>query len=203
MTEHLAFPADGYRTSWTTVDGSYTDELTLTWENEAWTATGRVERENVEYVIRLSPLWQVRQFLLFRDLPEPDLWLGTDGHGRWGEVNGAHRTDLDGALDVSLACTAFTHALPIRRLPLAVGDAAELSVLAIDVETLGVVPVTDVYERIGTRRWRVTRSSDTTPSDTTPSDITPSDTTPSDITEFDVDDYGLPLDLPAAHVRRN
>ena len=28
--------------------------------------------------------------------------LGTDGRGRWGEVNGAHRPELDGATDVAL-----------------------------------------------------------------------------------------------------
>ena len=44
----------------------------------------------------------MRQFLLFRDLDEPDLWLATDGTGRWGEMNGAHRPELDGCYDVHL-----------------------------------------------------------------------------------------------------
>ncbi len=181
MTDLRAFPADGFTARWTAADGEHTEELTLTWENEAWTATGRVGRENVEYVIRLSPLWQVRQFLLFRDLAEPDLWLGTDGRGRWGEMNGAHRTDLDGSVDVALAITPFTHSLPVRRLPLAVGDSAELSVLDLDVETLGVVPATVVYERVAESRWRVTRQGSSV--------------------EFDVDAYGLPLDLPGEFTR--
>ena len=94
-------------------------------------------------------MWQVRQFILFRDLAEPDLWLGTDGHGRWGEINGAHRPELDGSFDVAMSCTPFTHTLPIRRVPLPIGEATELTVLEIDVETLGVVPVGHVYERTG------------------------------------------------------
>ena len=61
-----------------------------------------------------SPLWQVRQFLLFRDMEQPDLWLGTDGHGRWGELNAAHRPELDGALDVTIAGSPFVHSIPIR-----------------------------------------------------------------------------------------
>ena len=93
--------------------------LTLRWENEGWTASGEVGRERIHYVIRLSPTWQVRQFLLFRDLDDPDLWLATDGHARWGEMNGAHRPELDGCHDIDLACTPFTNTLPIRRLPLA------------------------------------------------------------------------------------
>jgi len=170
-----AFPADGYEARWVTSDGEHGETLSLAWDNEAWTATGSVERENVQYVIRLSPMWQVRQFILFRDLTEPDLWLGTDGRGRWGEINGAHRTDFDGAFDVAMSCTPFTHTLPIRRVPLHVGDVAELSVLEVDVETLGVVPVSHIYERTADRRWRATARGVTL--------------------EFDVDDFGVVVDL--------
>ena len=122
---YRAFPADGVEARWTTWDGEHAEQLTLRWENEGWTASGRVSREQVEYVIRLSPLWHVRQFLLFRDLPEPDLWLGTDGGGRWGEMNGAHRPELDGARDVALEVTPFTLSLPIRRLPVRAADAVD------------------------------------------------------------------------------
>lgn len=153
---YRAFPADGVEVRWTTWDRQHTEHLTLRWENEAWTATGRVGREQVEYVIRLSPLWQVRQFLLFRDLAEPDLWLGTDGHGRWGEMNGAHRPELDGAHDIALDVTPFTMSLPIRRLPLHVGDAFDLTVLRVDVETLAVVPTTMAYHRLAANEWRIT-----------------------------------------------
>jgi hypothetical protein len=173
VTGHRALPADGFTATWSS--GDHDQHLTLRWENEAWTATGALGAERAEYVLRITAQWQVSQFLLFRDLDEADLWLGTDGHGRWGEVNGAHRTDLDGGTDIVLACSPFSHAVPIRRLPLAVGDAAELSVLHVDVETLGVVTARVIYERVADRRWRYTHD----------------DTT----TAFEVDDYGIPLDL--------
>jgi hypothetical protein len=180
-SSYPAFPADGFAARWTSWDGEHVEDLTLRWENEAWTATGRVGRERVDYVIRLSPFWHIRQFLLFRDLTEPDLWLGTDGRGRWGEMNGAHRTELSGAHDVALACTPFTHTLPIRRLALAPGDTAELSVLVIDVETLAVVPTTTVYHRIGGHTWRVAAAGATS--------------------EFEVDEHGVPTDVPDAFRR--
>jgi hypothetical protein len=149
--------------------------VTLRWENEGWTATGQVEAQRIEYVLRLTAQWGTSQFLLFRDLDEADLWLGTDGHGRWGEVNGAHRPDLDGATDLELACTPFTHTIPIRRLPLAVGHAAELQVLQVDVETLGVVTSRVIYERLAPNRWRhVLDGVDTV---------------------FEVDEFGLPIDV--------
>jgi hypothetical protein len=178
---YQAFPADGFTTSWTTWDGEHTEQVTLRWENEAWTVTGRVGREQVEYVLRLSPLWQVRQFILFRDLDEPDLWLGTDGHGRWGEMNGAHRPELDGAHEIALDVTPLTLSLPIRRLPLHVGDGFDLNVLVVDVETLGIRSVTVGYHRIGTHRWRISREGQTL--------------------EVDVDEYGLVNDVDGAFRR--
>ena len=181
MTDQRAFPADGFEATWTSPDGAHTEHLSLQWDNEAWTASGKVGGHDIEYVLRLSPLWEVRQFLLFRDLDEPDLWLGTDGSGRWGEVNGAHRTDLDGAFDITLEVTPFTYALPIRRLPLAVGQAAEIRSLRVDVETLGVVTVEQTVERAGPQRWRFGTGGATV--------------------EFDVDDYGLPMDVAGRFLR--
>ena len=178
MSSLRSFSADGHAATWTTWDGEHAEEFTLTWENEAWTASGHVGRENVQYVMRLSPTWHVRQFLLFRDLDEPDLWLATDGHNRWGEVNGAHRPELDGCVDVELACSPFPVTLPIRRLPLEVGDSAEMPVATIDVETLAVDVATRRYERVGERRWRVTDGSG------------------GDSTEFDVDEHGIAIDQP-------
>jgi hypothetical protein len=175
VAEHRSFSADGFAAGWVGVDDGRAEHLSLNWDNEAWTANVHIERERIDYVIRVSPLWQVRQFLLFRDLEQPDLWLGTDGHGRWGELNGAHRPELDGALDVTIAGSPFVHSIPIRRLPLGVGDEAELIVLAIDAETLGVERRSRKYVRLEERRWRVDDRTSTI--------------------EFDVDDYGIPTDI--------
>lgn len=195
MSAHTAFPADGYTARWQTWDELDDETLTLRWENEAWTVSGEVGRERVHYVLRLSPTWHVRQFLLFRDLEQPDLWLATDGHGRWGEMNGAHRPDLDGSHDIALDCTPFTVTLPIRRLPLDVGDEMELPVLLVDVETLGVAPVRQRYRRLGRRRWQVERLIGAAGGD---DEVERADRA----VEFDVDDYGLVLDLPGAFRRR-
>lgn len=179
-----AFGADGHVARWSTWDDAHVETLTLRWENEGWTATGEVGREAVTYVVRLSATWQARQVLLFRDLDDPDLWLGTDGSGRWGEVNGSERRDLAGCSDVALDCTPFSHTLAIRRLDLAIGETADVAPAAIDVETLGVVRRHLRYERIGPRRFAVTdRMSDET-------------------TELSVDDYGLVQDLDGAYRRR-
>ncbi|MCU1391972.1 MAG: hypothetical protein JWM34_400 [Ilumatobacteraceae bacterium] len=170
---YLPFSSDGHVARWVPVDETPGDEassahetpvdgesatneevLSLVWENEAWTASGMVGREQIHYILRISPTWHVRQFLLFRDMDDPDLWLGTDGHGRWGEMNGAHRPELDGCVDLDLPCTPFTNTLPIRRLPLRVGDTADITVAYVDVETLDVRPDHQRYTRVDTHRWR-------------------------------------------------
>ncbi|CAN5375434.1 putative glycolipid-binding domain-containing protein [soil metagenome] len=184
MSAHTAFPADGYTARWQTWDTVDDETLTLRWENEGWTVSGEVGRERIHYVLRLSPTWHTRQFLLFRDFDAPDLWLATDGHARWGEMNGAHRPELDGCHDIDLDCTPFTNTLPIRRLPLDVGDEMELPVVLVDVETLSVVPVRHRFQRLAPRRWTLERSGS------------------GEVSEFDVDEYGLVLDAPDRFRRR-
>lgn len=154
MSNYTPLPASGLATSWRNLADGTTTSVALRWENEGWTADGRIESNDVQFVLRISPMWQVQQFLLFRDLTEPDLWLATDGHGRWGEVNGAHRTDLDGCVDVDLAGTPFTNCIPIRRLPLHVGHSAQQNVIRIDTDTLSVVPVAQTYSMIDSSTWR-------------------------------------------------
>jgi uncharacterized protein len=179
MTTALtAFPADGYTVRWQTWEAEGDETVTLRWENEGWTAMGEVGREAVSYVLRLSAGWQVRQFLLFRDADEPDLWLGTDGSSRWGEVNGAHRPDLDGTVDIDLHITPFTNTLPIRRMQLDPGDSCEISVALIDVDTLGVIPVRQRYEHLAPGLWRKTHVKTGV------------------AFEFRVDEYGLVNDEP-------
>ena len=176
MSNYTALPASGHVARWTTWDGSDDEVTDFRWENEGWTISGLVSRERVQYVLRLSASWQVRQFLLFRDLDDPDLWLATDGTARWGEMNGARRIELDGCYDIDLPCTPFTSTLPIRRLTLQVGDDVELPVVGVDVETLEARAVIHRYMRLGTHRWAFARDDDSV--------------------EFDVDKHGLVIDYP-------
>ena len=182
VTSYSPFPAahqaPGHRLAWATWEGDGQEDTTVLWENEGFTVSGVVSRERIQYVLRLSPSWQVRQFLLFRDLEDPDLWLATDGGGRWGEMNGAHRTELDGCYDIDLTCTPFTNTLPIRRLPVEVGDTVELPVVWVNPETLEVAPVVQRYTRLSSHRWRY---------ENTASGFS---------TEFDVDEHGVVLDYP-------
>jgi len=177
VSELHPFSSDGAEAHWVDENGALFEHATLTWDNEAWTVVVRLHQHRVEAVYRFSPTWQMRQFILFRDLDEPDLWLGTDGHARWGEVNGAHRPELDGCTDVVVAGALFPLTANLRRLPLEPGDAAQLRVLDVDPETLGVVPATRVLHRLDQRRWRIENPENGT-------------------IEFEVDEYGVAIDTP-------
>jgi hypothetical protein len=178
-----AFSADGHEASWTTWDGKHAESMSLRWENEAWTATGQVASERVQYVLRIAPTWHVRQFLLFRDLDEPDLWLAIDARRRWGEVNGAFRPELAGCADIDLGCTPFAATIPIRRLGLGVGESTEIDVISVDVETLAAVSTPTRYERNGPHTWTST---------SLPTGV---------VREFEVDDRGLVV-IERGHFRR-
>jgi len=172
-----AHDTSGHVVRWTTWAGEGVETVTIRWENEGFTVNGHLSHERVEYVMRLSPTWNLRQFILFRDLDEPDLWLATDGHGRWGEMNGAHRTELDGCHDVLLPCSAFTHTLPIRRLPLIDGHTADVPAIVVDVETLDASARPQRLTRVDSVTWRCGDE------------------------EFTVDDHGVPVDLPGRYRR--
>jgi hypothetical protein len=150
LSRELAVAAE-----WSGWDGEGLEVLHLGWESGGWTADGVVGGDaDVHYVIRLDERWKLRQFLLFRDLPEPDLWLGVDPAGRWGEINGARRPELDRCVDIDIAVTPFSATPAIRRLRIEVGDTAEVRAARVDTDTLAVEPVVVTYERLALDRWR-------------------------------------------------
>ena len=134
---YRALPASGHDVSWDVVNPNLADggrphsTVKFRWENEGWTLDCGLGPQRSQVAIRVSAQWGIQQVLLFRDLDDPDLWLATDGAGRWGEVNGAHRTDLDGCHLVAI----------------------------VDPEKLSVVAGTMRFERIAEHRWRYTRIS--------------------------------------------
>lgn len=153
MANFAPFPQSALHAAWHIADGGECT-IEVRFENEGWTAQGSLGKDRAQFVLRLSATLIVQQFMLFRDMEEPDLWLGRDRSGRWGEVNGAHRTDLDGCSDIELCMNPFTTSIIIKRLPLLTTHAASLTVARVDVETLEVSPRQRTFARLDDRRWR-------------------------------------------------
>jgi uncharacterized protein len=80
--------------------------------------------------------------------------LLADGAGRWHWDNGPELAEVAGALDVDLTVTPATNALPIRRLGLEVGQAADLRMAWVQFPGLEVIPSEQRYERLAANRWK-------------------------------------------------
>jgi hypothetical protein len=80
--------------------------------------------------------------------------LLADGAGRWHWDGVSELTDVAGALDVDLTVTPATNTLPVRRLGLEVGQAADLWMAWIQFPDLEVIPSEQRYERLTQDRWR-------------------------------------------------
>lgn len=79
---------------------------------------------------------------------ERSLLLAADDDRRWS-VDGEHRADLDGCVDVDVAATPLTNTFPIRRLgDLQVGLDVTTPIAWVDVPTLAVTRVEQTYRRL-------------------------------------------------------
>jgi hypothetical protein len=74
--------------------------------------------------------WRTRQVEAALLGDDTRVELTSDGAGHWRDAAGP-LPQLDGAIDVDLPLTPFTNTLPIRRLGLAAGAAADLAVVYI------------------------------------------------------------------------
>lgn len=81
------------------------------------------------------------------------LHLRSDGEGTWTR-DGRAEPALDGALDIDLSATPATNTLPIRRLGLAVGAAADIDVAYVDVPALAMRLDRQRYTRLSERAYR-------------------------------------------------
>jgi hypothetical protein len=66
----------------------------------------------------------------------PVVDLLADGEGYWTTHSGESVPGLEGCVDVDISATPFTNTLPIRRLGLAPGESADLSVAYVDIDEM-------------------------------------------------------------------
>src|SRR5438270_5517587 len=71
--------------------------------------------------------------------------IQSDGEGHWTTLSGEPVPSLDGCIDVDITATPFTNTLPIRRLALAPGQAADLLVAYFTVPEMEIRPVRQRY----------------------------------------------------------
>jgi hypothetical protein len=93
------------------------------------------------YTIQCDAHWQVRELRIdMLDAANRRLDLMSDGAGHWTGGAGEPLPGLVGCFDVDISATPFTNSLPIRRLALPPGAAADLNVVYIVLPELTVTP---------------------------------------------------------------
>jgi uncharacterized protein len=113
----------------------------------------------LNYRIETGPNWETRTVWLEQIFRGRQLRLNlTHRKGVW-LLNGALSPEHAGCTDVDLGLSPSTNMLPINRLALAIGAAAEIRAAWIRFPSLEIAPTQQRYERRGQDRWRYTNLS--------------------------------------------
>jgi hypothetical protein len=88
------------------------------------------------YRIECDAVWRVQVTQVRLMGVDQCIDVMSDGSGHWRARDGALMPQLDGAIDVDVSVTPFTNTLPIRRLQLAEGEAAEIRTVYIRLPDL-------------------------------------------------------------------
>ncbi|WP_277212379.1 putative glycolipid-binding domain-containing protein [Isoptericola croceus] len=167
---------------WHGVASDSVEHLDLTVRDGKYRARSIVDLgpEQLEYAVELDPTWTFIALSL-RSSDGRTLELARDD-GEW-HADGSARPDLAEAVDIDLAFSPFTNTLPIRRLELAVGEAADIVTAYVDPETFTVTADPQRYTRLATDQYLYeSRDSDFR-------------------REITVDDDGLVVDYPGLFTR--
>jgi uncharacterized protein len=103
----------------------------------------------IDYRLRLDGSWHTRSAQIVGRYPEGrrSVTVQSDGLGRW-QIDGTVAPELDGCLDIDLEASAFTNALPVHRLGLAVGDGADAPAAYVRAADLTAARLPQHYRRI-------------------------------------------------------
>ena len=110
----------------------------------------------VDYEIRCDQAWSARSVAIEQRLNETPRRLRLERAGDGWLVDGIRDARLDGCAEPDLGLTPSTNALAIRRLDLAIGQAAEIKCAWVKFPALSVEPSLQRYERLGERDYRYT-----------------------------------------------
>ena len=103
----------------------------------------------IRYSILVDEAWTTRSAHVVgrSSRGEQAVQLEADGAGGW-RVDGAPAPELAGCPDVDLEASAFTNALPVNRLRLAVGERADAPAALVRALDLGVERLEQAYARV-------------------------------------------------------
>jgi hypothetical protein len=134
---------------WTPWDGAGLEHLRLVQRDDLILADGLIigvaeeggQPFRARYTIQCDAKWRMRELRIdMLDAANRRLDLMSDGAGHWSDGAGDPLPGLVGCFDVDISATPFTNTLPIRRLALPPGAAADINVVYIALPALTIAP---------------------------------------------------------------
>ncbi|MGW5440921.1 putative glycolipid-binding domain-containing protein [Nocardia asteroides] len=103
----------------------------------------------IDYRLRLDGSWHTRSAQVTGRYADTrrSVTVQSDGLGRW-QVDGVAAPEFDGCLDIDLEASAFTNALPVHRLGLTIGDAADAPAVYVGAADLALRRLPQHYRRL-------------------------------------------------------
>jgi len=144
---------------WRSADGGGLEHLAMEETSSGHTVEAVVvgDAEDVPFAahwrLSLDAGWRARRLDVEVVGLDRRLALLADGEGAWTNADGVPLPGLAGAIDLDLSASPFTNTLPIRRLALPVGGAAEIVVAYVSFPDLALFPHPQRYTNLGERRW--------------------------------------------------
>jgi hypothetical protein len=110
-------------------------------------------RHGVMYEATLRLDWTFEAILLQRTDGVVSVLRRGDGD-EWFDMHDEELPELTGCVDIDFEMTPFTNTLPIRRAPLAIGEARRFRMAYIPADTLEPYPDEQIYTRLSDRVYR-------------------------------------------------
>ena len=108
---------------------------------------------NIDYVINVDEAWRTRNVAVRANVDGQRRELSLSCvDGRWTR-DGVELENVRGCVDVDLGFTPATNVLPIRRLPMAIGEKVDVTAAWITLPNLDVSPLSQTYRRTGERSY--------------------------------------------------
>jgi uncharacterized protein len=146
------------RISWADASGTGFETVSVTFGERGLRASAHVRGPagtpfEIDYSIECDDKWQTRAVHL-DEIGGRSLTLRADGHGTWTDGDGKVLPALAGAVDVDISATPFSNTLPIRRVPLGIGESIDIVTAYIAVPGLVASAGTQRYTRVARNRYR-------------------------------------------------
>lgn len=155
---------------WRRLDVPGREEARITRMPALWRLTGQLQLEEdgvvaqLRYQVDCDLAWRTRTALIegVADGEPLRFALAADGAGNWSR-DGQPLPELAGALDIDLAFTPATNTLPIRRLALAIGQAAPVRSAWLRFPQQRLEPLEQTYTREAEQAYRYVAQVDGAP----------------------------------------